>query len=204
VSQPSTIFREVGPENLYHLVDSVIGLPLVVKPVTGGSALGVSYVTDEKELPGALVQAYAYAQDVLLEAKVTGHEVTVPVLDLGDGPKALAPMLIEIPEGTSYDYQARYDASSNVRYTSLSDDDARVDVPALRAVAEKVHALLGLRDFSRVDVMVGADGVPQVLEAAVTPGLTETSTFPLAITSAGLDLAEVYATLVANAKKRGS
>jgi hypothetical protein len=48
-----------------------------------------------------------------------------------------------------------------------------------------------------------ADGVPQVLEAAVTPGLTETSTFPLAVTAGGLDLAEVYATLVANAKKRG-
>ena len=77
-------------------------------------------------------------------------------------------------------------------------------MPALRAVAERVHALLGLRDLSRVDVMVGADGVPQVLEAAVTPGLTETSTFPLAVTSAGLDLADVYATLVANAKKRGS
>jgi D-alanine-D-alanine ligase len=204
VTLPSTIFREVGPDNLYHLVDSVIGLPLVVKPVTGGSALGVSVVRDEMELPAALVQAYAYAPDVLLEAHVTGREVTVPVLDLGDGPKALAPMLIELPEGTAYDYQARYDASSNVRYTSLADDDVRVDVPALRAVAERVHSLLGLRDLSRVDVMVGADGVPQVLEAAVTPGLTETSTFPLAVTSGGLDLAEVYATLVANAKKRGS
>jgi D-alanine-D-alanine ligase len=203
VTMPSTIFREVGPENLYHLVDSVIGLPLVVKPVTGGSALGVSVVRDEKELPGALVQAYAYAADVLLEAFVTGHEVTVPVLDLGDGPRALAPMLIELPDGRPYDYQARYDASADVRYTSLADDDARVDVPAVRAVAEQVHALLGLRDLSRVDVMIGADGVPQVLEAAVTPGLTETSTFPLAVTSAGLDLAEVYATLVANAKKRG-
>jgi D-alanine-D-alanine ligase len=52
-------------------------------------------------------------------------------------------------------------------------------------------------------MMIGRDRVPQVLEAAVTPGLTETSTFPLAVTSAGLDLAEVYATLVANAKKRG-
>jgi len=197
VTLPSTIFREVGPENLYHLVDSVIGLPLVVKPVTGGSALGVSVVRDEAELPGALVQAFAYAQDVLLEAHVTGHELTVPVLDLGDGPKALAPMLIELPEGTAYDYQARYDASS------LADDDPRVDVPALKAVAERVHALLGLRDLSRVDVMVGADGVPQVLEAAVTPGLTETSTFPLAVTNAGHELSEVYATLVANAKKRG-
>jgi D-alanine-D-alanine ligase len=204
VTLPSTIFREVGPDNLYHLVDSVIGLPLVVKPVAGGSALGVSVVRDEKELPAALVQAYAYAADVLLEAHVTGRELTVPVLDLGDGPKALAPMLIELPEGTAYDYQARYDASSNVRYTSLADDDDRVDVPALRAVAERVHALLGLRDLSRVDVMVGSDGVPQVLEAAVTPGLTETSTFPLAVTSAGHELSEVYATLVANAKKRGS
>lgn len=203
VTMPSTIFREVGPENLYHLVDSVIGLPLVVKPVSGGSALGVSVVRDEKELPGALVQAYAYAADVLLEAFVAGYEVTVPVLDLGDGPKALAPMLIEVPEGRAYDYQARYDASADVRYTSLADDDPRLDVPAVRAVAERVHALLGLRDLSRVDVMIGSDGVPQVLEAAVTPGLTETSTFPLAVTSAGLDLADVYATLVANAKKRG-
>jgi D-alanine-D-alanine ligase len=203
VTLPSTIFREVGPENLYHLVDSVIGLPLVVKPVTGGSAMGVSVVRDEKALPAALVQAFAYATDVLLEAHVPGFEVTVPVLDLGDGPQALAPMLIELPEGTSYDYQARYDASSNVRYTSLADDDPRVNVPAIRAVAVRVHTLLGLRDLSRVDIMVGADGVPQVLEAAVTPGLTETSTFPLAVTSAGLDLAEVYATLVSNAKKRG-
>ena len=203
VTLPSTIFREVGPENLYHLVDSVIGLPLVVKPVQGGSALGVSVVRAEEELPGALVQAFAYASEVLLEAWVDGLEVTVPVLDLGDGPQGLAPMLIELPPGTSYDYQARYDASSNVRYTSLSDDEPRLDVPALRAVAERVHTLLGLRDLSRVDVMVGSDGVPQVLEAAVTPGLTETSTFPLAVTSAGLELSEVYATLVANAKKRG-
>jgi D-alanine-D-alanine ligase len=203
VTLPSTIFREVGPENLYHLVDSVIGLPLVVKPVQGGSALGVSVVHDEQELPGALVQAFAYAPEVLLEAWVEGYEVTVPVLDLGEGPNALAPMLIELPAGTSYDYQARYDASSDVRYTSLADDDGRFDIPAVRAVAEQVHALLGLRDLSRVDVIVGRDGVPQVLEAAVTPGLTETSTFPLAVTSAGLELADVYATLVANAKKRG-
>jgi D-alanine-D-alanine ligase len=203
VTLPSTIFREVGPENLYHLVDSVIGLPLVVKPVAGGSALGVTVVREEKDLPGALVQAYAYASDVLLEAYVEGLEVTVPVLDLGDGPKALAPMLIELPEGTSYDYQARYDASSNVRYTSLADDDGRVDVPRVRAVAEQVHTLLGLRDLSRVDMIVASDGVPQVLEAAVTPGLTETSTFPLAVASAGHELSEVYATLVANAKKRG-
>lgn len=203
VTMPSTIFREVGPENLYHLVDSVIGLPLVVKPVAGGSALGVSVVHEETDLPAALVRAFAYAPEVLLEAYVDGLEVTVPVLDLGEGPRALAPVLIGVPEGTTYDYQARYDASSNVRYTSLADDDPRLDVPAVRAVAERVHTLLGLRDLSRVDVMVGPDGVPQVLEAAVTPGLTETSTFPLAVTEAGLDLSEVYATLVANAKKRG-
>ena len=203
VTLPSTIFREVGPENLYHLVDSVIGLPLVVKPVAGGSALGVTVVRDEKDLPAALVQAYAYGTDVLLEAFVDGPEVTVPVLDLGQGPRALAPMLIETADGTPYDYQARYDASSRVRYTSLDDGDGRVDVPAVRAAAERVHAALGLRDLSRVDLVCGPDGRPQVLEAAVTPGLTETSTFPLAVTSAGLDLAEVYATLVRNAHQRG-
>lgn len=204
VTLPSSIFREVGPANLYQLVDAVIGLPLVVKPVTGGSALGVSVVASEQELPGALVQAFAYAPDVLLEAFVAGHELAVPVLDLGNGPCALAPMLIELPEGRTYDYQARYDASSEVRYTSLPDDDSRLDVAAVKAVAERVHSLLGLRDLSRVDLIVGGDGVPQVLEAAVTPGLTETSTFPLAVTSAGHELSEVYATLVRNAAKRGT
>jgi len=203
VTLPSTMFRELGPESLYHLVDTVIGLPLVVKPVAGGSALGVSVVHTERDLPAALVQAYAYASEVLLEAYVAGQEVTIPVLDLGDGPRALAPMLIELPAGRSYDYQARYDASSDVRYTSLDDDDSRLDVPGTRAVAEQVHQLLGLRDLSRIDVIVGADGVPQVLEAAVTPGLTETSTFPLAVTNVGHELSDVYATLVANAKKRG-
>ena len=203
VTLPSSIFREVGPANLYHLVDSAIGLPLVVKPVAGGSALGVSVVRAESELPGALVQAYAYASDVLLEGFVDGLEVSVPVLDLGNGPQGLAPVLIEVPDGGLYDYQARYDASGGVRYTSLPDDDPRLDVPAVRALAEQVHTLLGLRDLSRVDVVVGRDGVPQVLEAAVTPGLTETSTFPLAVTAAGLDLPEVYATLVANAQQRG-
>lgn len=204
VTLPSTIFREVGPANLYHLVDEVIGLPLVVKPVTGGSALGVTVVRTEEELPGALVQAYAYAAEVLLEAYVDGAELTVPVLDLGDGPQGLAPMLIEVPAGMPYDYQARYDASAQVRYTSLQDDDGSFDVPALRRVAEQVHSLLGLRDLSRVDLRLAPDGTPHVLEAAVTPGLTETSTWPLAVTSAGLDLGEVYATLVANAHKRGS
>ena len=203
VSLPSTIFREVGPQKLYALVDSVIGLPLVVKPVTGGSALGVTVVRDEGELPGALVQAYAYAPDVLLEAHIEGVEVTVPVVDLGTGPRALAPMLIELPEGTTYDYQARYDASSRVRYTSLPDDSGVLDVPALKRVAEQVHGLLGLRDLSRVDMLVQPDGVVQVLEAAVTPGLTETSTWPLAVTSTGLGLAEVYATLVDRALIRG-
>jgi len=203
VTLPSSIFREVGPQNLYSLVDSVIGLPLVVKPVAGGSALGVTVVREEADLPGALVQAYAYGSDVLLEAHVEGLEVTVPVVDLGDGPRALAPMLIELPEGTTYDYQARYDASSRVRYTSLPDDSDLLDVPALKRVAEQVHGLLGLRDLSRVDVLVQPDGVLQVLEAAVTPGLTETSTWPLAVTSSGLDLAEVYATLVELAMARG-
>ena len=112
-------------------------------------------------------------------------------------------MLIEVANGGFYDYVARYDASADVRYTSLADDDNRINVPAVRALAEQVHTLLGLRDLSRVDIIVSRDGTPQVLEAAVTPGLTETSTFPLAVTSAGHELSEVYATLVSNAKKRG-
>ena len=65
------------------------------------------------------------------------------------------------------------------------------------------HNALGLRDLSRVDLIVGPDGSAQVLEANVAPGMTETSLLPLAVAAAGLDLGKVLATLVARAVERG-
>lgn len=199
---PSSAFRDLGAAALSQLVVDSLGLPVVVKPAAGGSALGVSLVAEPAQLAPALVEAYSYGSDALVERYVPGLEVTVPVLHLGGDFVDLHPVLVEAPAGGVYDYRARYDASSGVRYTHLDDDEPRVDVPALRRLATAVHTTLGLRDLSRVDIRCDDDGVPQVLEAAVTPGLTETSVWPLAVAAAGLDLGETFEALSRQALER--
>ncbi|MCW2621778.1 MAG: D-alanine--D-alanine ligase [Frankiales bacterium] len=194
VTMPVTAFRDLGAAAVSRLVLDALGLPLMVKPVHGGSALGARAVFEEEELAASLVGAYSYGNDVLIERYVAGAEVAVPVLELGGEYVPLQPVLIE--HVGPYDYRARYDASAGVRYSHLSDDDGRVDVPAVRALAWAVHEELGLRDVSRIDIRLDADGVPHVLEAAVTPGMTETSVWPMAVAAAGLDLGAVFTTML--------
>lgn len=159
--------------------------------MTGGSSLGVTLVDTAAELAPALVAAFSYGVDALVERQMTGAEVAVPVLERAGSFVPLQPVLVETAAGQPYDYQARYDASSGVRYTHLLDEDPDFDVPALRALAARVHEVLGLRGLSRVDIRFDADGTANVLEAAVTPGMTETSIWPMAIARAGLDLGQV-------------
>src|SRR5699024_1179675 len=107
---------------------------------------------------------------------VDGTEVAVSVVDLGDGPVALPP--VEIVTDGPYDFDARYNPGRSEFFVP-----ARLSADVAARVAEvsvTVHRALGLRDLSRVDVIVDADGRPWVLDINVAPGLTETSLFPQA------------------------
>ncbi|WP_342418184.1 hypothetical protein [Rathayibacter sp. VKM Ac-2630] len=104
-----------------------------------------------------------------------GTEVAVGVLDLGDGPTALPVVEIE-PISGPYTFDARYTAGETRFYVP-----ARVTSEALSAVSEAavaIHRLLGLRDLSRIDFVISADGQPWFFDANVIPGLTETSLVP--------------------------
>ena len=140
-----------------------------------------------------MVNAFAYGAMALLERFVEGTEVAVPVIDDGSGPRALPLVGIE-PDGGVYDYTARYTAGSTefVVPAKLSDEVAA----ECERVALAVHEAFGLRDLSRSDLIVDADGTVWFLEVNVAPGFTETSTVPLAVQAAGLDLGEVFAALV--------
>jgi len=197
VALPSAVFRDFGAAAVGELILDRIGLPLVVKPALGGSALGVRAVHRREDLPPALVEAYSFGGEALVERYVGGLEVTVPVLHLDGEYVCLRPVLIDA--AGDYDYQARYDASSGVRYEHLEDEDGRVDVPALKELAVAVHEALGLRHLSRVDLRLDSAGALQVLEAAVTPGMTETSVWPLAVHAAGLELGAVLTGLLREA-----
>ena len=199
VTLPHQTFRELGAAPVMELLVDGVGLPLVVKPTRGGSALGTSVVREAAELPQAMVTAFAYGDTALVERFVTGQEVAVPVLDTADGPVAL-PAVGIVPDGGFYDYTARYTAGSTEFSVPADLDDAVAADVARVAVA--AHRALGLRHLSRSDLIVDAAGDVHFLEVNVAPGLTETSTVPLAVQAAGLDLGRVVADLVAAAVAR--
>jgi D-alanine-D-alanine ligase len=200
VSLPAETFRELGAATVMEGLLERLRLPLVVKPARGGSALGCSVVRDAGELPGAMVGAYAYGDTALVECFVEGTEVAVPVVDVGDGPVAL-PVVSITPDGGFYDYTARYTAgSTEFQVPAKLDDDVAAECAR---VAVAAHQALGLRDLSRSDLIVDGEGTVWFLEVNVAPGLTETSTVPLAVQAAGMDLGELMADLVRRAIERG-
>ena len=193
---PHATFRELGASAVLEAVERALGLPLIVKPTRCGSALGATIVREAIELPGAMVACFSYGDTALIERYVTGTEVAVSVLDLGEGPVAL-PAVEIVPDGGFYDYTARYTAGMTEFFVP-----ARLDEAAAAAVAEvalTAHQVLGLSGLSRADLIVGSDGIVHILEVNVAPGMTETSLMPQAIEAAGLDLGEVCAALVRDA-----
>jgi D-alanine-D-alanine ligase len=197
-SLPHGVFRDLGAAGVMSGIVESLGLPLMVKPTRGGSALGATLVRSEQELPPAMVAAFAYGDSAMAEEYVDGVEVAVSVVDLGDGPQALPAVEIQ-PRSGVYDYAARYTAGETEFFVParITDDHA----VACAEAAITAHTALGLRDWSRIDFIVDAEG-PVFLEANVAPGMTETSLFPQAAAAAGMSLGKVAAALVSISSAR--
>ncbi|MFC0532904.1 D-alanine--D-alanine ligase family protein [Phytohabitans kaempferiae] len=199
VALPHDRFSELGAVAVLDRIAERLGLPLMVKPAQGGSGLGAAVVRDATALPAAMVGCFAYDSTALVERYVAGMDVAVSVIDQGDGPQAL-PAVEIVPRNGVYDYAARYTAGLTTWHAP-----ARLDPEVAAAVAKTAiaaHNALGLRDLSRVDLIVDSDGRPHVLEVNVSPGMTETSLLPLAVQAAGLDFGKLLAALVGQAARR--
>ncbi|WP_336921467.1 D-alanine--D-alanine ligase family protein [Aquipuribacter sp. SD81] len=195
VTLPQSLVRDVGPARLLPLVAERIPGPVVVKPVHGGSSLGVGVVHDPGDLPHAMVSALGHDSQCRVERFVPGTEVAVTVVDDGGGPVA-APAVEIAPDSGAYDYGSRYTAGATVFHcpARLPDDVAQ----RLLAQAVAVHVALGLGHLSRSDWIVDADGRAWFLEVNTSPGMTGTSLVPQALQEQG-GAAAVYARLVAAA-----
>jgi D-alanine-D-alanine ligase len=194
VALPHSTFRELGAGAVLDLMVARLGLPLMVKPASGGSALGVQKVSRVEDLPAAMVSCFAYGDTVMVERFVEGVEVALSVVDLGTGPEAL-PAVEITPESGVFDYTSRY-TPGLTEYHAPARVSADV-VARAAALAVRVHEVLGLADLSRTDAIVSPDGKVHFLEVNVSPGLTETSMFPMAIEAAGYELGEILAQLLA-------
>ncbi|NYT93659.1 D-alanine--D-alanine ligase [Salinispora sp. H7-4] len=201
VALPHDRFSELGAVAVLDRIVDRLSLPLMVKPAQGGSGLGAAVVRDSAALPAAMVGCFAYDSTALVERYLPGTDVAVSVIDLGAGPQAL-PAVEIVPRNGVYDYAARYTAGRTTWHTP-----ARLATEVAEAVAElavAAHTALGLRDLSRVDLIIDADGQPHVLGVNVAPGMTETSLLPLAAQAAGLDFGRMIGTLVSQAASRAA
>ena len=192
-------FRELGAESVLETVTETFGVPLIVKPAQGGSAQGVSWVDSPEDLRKAMVHAFTYSDIALIERRILGVEVCVPIIDTGDGPRAIPAVEIE-PISGHYDFEARYTAGATRFYTPPRLEEGVQKMVSDLALA--VFDALGLRDLARVDFIIDSDNTAWFLEASTMPGLTETSSTALALDSAGYDVGGVYAALVDSARAR--
>jgi len=198
VTLPQSLFREVGAEHVLKAILSKFSLPLVVKPARGGSALGVSLVENKDALAQAMVHCFAYGDMAMIEQAVVGTEVAVSVIGHGEDAQVLP--AVEIVCDGPYDYDARYNPGRVEYFAPARLDAAHTD--SVEAAALAVHRAMGLRDLSRIDMIVDHDGVAQVIDINIAPGMTETSLFPQAVEASGHELGELYAELAAGASRR--
>lgn len=177
VALPQALFKRMGAAAILRQVEEAMGFPVIVKPANGGSALGLSLARDAESLRMAMVDAFAYGEEVVIERFVEGREIAVSIIEGEDGPVALPPVEVRTDEG-SYDFDARYDTGRTEFFAPAPLTDTECD--AVTDLALACHRVLELRDYSRIDTILDAQGRAWFIDANVTPGLTDTSLFPLA------------------------
>jgi D-alanine-D-alanine ligase len=195
VTLPQSLFRELGAQAVMAAVVDKLGLPLVVKPSRGGSALGVSLVRSATDLPQAMVSCFAYGDVALIERAVEGIEVAASVVETSEGLRALP--AVEIVTEGPYDYDARYNPGRTEYFAPARLTSAQAEAVGATAIA--AHEALGLRHISRTDLILQPDGTIQFLEVNVAPGMTETSLLPQAVVASGWALPALYRSVVENA-----
>ena len=178
--------RDLGAGSALAAVVDRVGLPCVVKPGRSGSAMGVGFVERRADLPAAVMAALSFSDAAVVETKVEGTEVAIGLVG---SPWEALPLVEIVPKGGVYDYAARYTAGAT-EYFAPARVDSQVAGACTQAAIRAAEAL-GLRDVTRVDAIVDAEGHPWVLEVNVAPGMTETSLLPMAAQAAGRSLADL-------------
>lgn len=163
-------------ETIYEVANK-LGYPLIVKPATQGSSIGLSLVEDSSLLKEALEKAFEIDNEILLEEYVKGRELTVGVLD--DKP---LPVVEILPKSKFFDYETKYipGMAEEICPANISEELTKT----AQNYALKAHKALYLRHYSRTD-MILRDNEIFVLETNTIPGMTETSLLPLAAKVAG-------------------
>lgn len=172
-----------GPQDFEVAVER-LGLPMIVKPATQGSSVGMTKVERASDLPAAYQAAAMLEASVFAEPWITGKEYTVAVLQ----DRALPAIRIETPK-TFYDYEAKY-FRDDTRYFCPSGLSGPAE-QHLAALALAAFDAVGASGWGRADFMADASGRPLLLEVNTVPGMTGHSLVPMAARAVDIDFDEL-------------
>ncbi len=192
LTPPYRIIHRKEPSDMKSCVTQ-LGLPLVIKPVSGGSSIGMSIVRYEEELNEAVDKAFDYDNTVLIESYIQGIELTGGVLG-NDDLQALP--IIEIIPGKGYDffdYTAKYTKGATEEICPARIDD-ELTLKA-QSYAKIAHQALCCKGYSRTDMILKERDI-YVLETNTIPGMTQTSLLPLAAKTAGISFSQLLDRLI--------
>jgi D-alanine-D-alanine ligase len=173
VGIPTTDYMVLrSPADLDNCIER-LGLPMIVKPATQGSSVGMTKVEQADQLLGAYQAAALLEPDVFAEPWITGGEYTVAILQ----GRALPSIRIETP-ATFYDYQAKY-FRNDTKYSCPSGLSAEAE-KHLANLAQATFSAVGAEGWGRADFMMDKAGKPYLLEINTVPGMTDHSLVPMA------------------------
>ncbi|MBQ1281845.1 MAG: D-alanine--D-alanine ligase [Oscillospiraceae bacterium] len=184
-------FEITVTEDTLESVASQIELPCVVKTPAGGSSIGVMLPDTHEELLDALREAIRFSPRVIIEQRINGRELTVPVLD----GRYLPAIEIIPPEGTYFDYVAKYQSGAEGAREVCPAPITEEQFHEMGSMALRLHQALALSVYSRADFILDENGTPWCLETNTLPGMTPASLLPKSAAEAGLTYPQLCETI---------
>lgn len=181
--------KQRGKKNNLQPQAFAFSFPLVVKPVSEGSSIGIRIVKEESEMAGALENAFSFGDKALVEKFIEGKEVHVGIL----GDKVLGGVEVR-PSLEFYNYEAKYTSGLTEYIIPPEIDDAAYE--KTKEMALIAHTALGCSGASRADFIIDKSGAPYILEVNTLPGMTGTSLLPKIAAYAGINFKELIEEIV--------
>jgi len=196
--------RVPATQVLSNASDSVeLELPVVVKPVSQGSSVGVSIVKQASQLDTAIKEAFSHDDHVMVQEFISGREVSCGVLENPDSDalQALLPTELIIKNAEFFDYKSKYTAGETDEVTP--PDMPEELIQAIQTIAKKAHKILGCRGYSRTDMIIRGNSLQEifVIETNTLPGMTPTSLLPQQAAAVGISFSELLDRIIENTQK---
>ncbi len=173
---------------------ATVGLPCFVKSNVGGSSFGVTKVKEAEQLNDAIAIAFKEGEEVIIESFLQGTEITCGMYKTHNK-TVVFPITEVVTDNEFFDYDAKYNGQVKEITPARISDELTAEVQRQTA---KYYDILGCKGIVRIDYIISPDGIPYVLEANTTPGMTPTSFIPQQVRAAGLDIKDVMADIIEN------